>query len=80
MRKIVFIVFGIIWHVFAHANVIKVGKREKTTSIKQAIAFANVNDTILVQAGLYKEGNIIIDKRVYLKGVNRPVLDGQKKI
>jgi nitrous oxidase accessory protein len=79
MRKIVFIVFGIIWHVFAHANVIKVGKREKTTSIKQAIAFANVNDTILVQAGLYKEGNIIIDKRVYLKGVNRPVLDGQKK-
>lgn len=29
--------------------------------------------------GLYKEGNIIVDKRLVLIGVNFPVLDGQKK-
>ena len=79
MIKLVFIVFGIIWHVQAHANVFNVGKGEKITTIKQAIALSNKYDTILVKAGTYKEGNIIIDKSIYLKGINRPVLDGQKK-
>lgn len=79
MKKILFIVFVVIWYVQASANVINVGKGERFTSIKQAIANAIPFDTIQVQSGIYKEGNIIVDKSVYLKGINKPILDGQKK-
>jgi len=34
-------------------------------------------DTILVEKGLYREGEIVIDKPVFLKGLQQPVLDGQ---
>lgn len=79
MKKNVFILLVIICHVQSHANIIHVGKREKITSLKQAIALCVASDTILVQPGIYKEGNIIIDKTIYLKGINKPILDGQKK-
>jgi len=48
-------------------------------SIKKAIALANAGDTVMVHKGLYKEGNIIINKRIVFLGKNLPVLDGQKK-
>ncbi len=40
---------------------------------------AKVGDTVLVDKGWYKEGNIIIDKRIVFIGKNYPILDGQKK-
>ena len=36
-------------------------------------------DTVLVDAGYYKEKNLVINKRIVLKGINYPVLDGEKK-
>ncbi|TDE30386.1 nitrous oxide reductase family maturation protein NosD [Flavobacterium ranwuense] len=62
-----------------HANVIEVGHNKPIKSIKKAIALAKAGDTVMVYKGLYKEGNIIINKRIVFLGKNVPVLDGQKK-
>jgi len=56
-----------------------VGKNQPITSIRKAIELAKEKDTILVQAGIYKEGNIVINKNIILLGQNYPVLDGEKK-
>src|SRR5687768_11855656 len=40
---------------------------------------AKNGDTVLLNKGVYKEGNIIIDKAIHLVGVNGPVLDGDSK-
>lgn len=37
-------------------------------------------DTVLVQAGTYREETLVIDKPLYLIGKDFPVLDGQEKI
>jgi nitrous oxidase accessory protein len=38
-----------------------------------------VGDTVIVHSGWYKEGNIIIDKKIVFLGKDLPVLDGEKK-
>jgi nitrous oxidase accessory protein len=48
-------------------------------SIQQAIDHALPGDTILVNAGRYHEKTITINKPLYLKGVNYPLLDGERK-
>jgi nitrous oxidase accessory protein len=63
----------------ATARTILVGKSKPFQSIQAAIDVAQTGDTILVSKGLYKEGNIVIRKSLFLKGVDLPVLDGQNK-
>ncbi|MES2373893.1 MAG: nitrous oxide reductase family maturation protein NosD [Bacteroidota bacterium] len=43
------------------------------------MAIALDGDTILVDAGHYREHTLIITKRVTLKGIQYPVIDGEKK-
>ena len=64
---------------FLHANVIEVGFNKSIKSIKKAISLAKRGDTIIVHKGIYKEGNIIIDKKIFFIGKDFPILDGQKK-
>ncbi|MCE3283341.1 MAG: Periplasmic copper-binding protein (NosD), partial [Chitinophagaceae bacterium] len=49
------------------------------TTITSAIAAAKDGDTVIVEGGRYAEKNIIVNRRIYLKGENYPVIDGQKK-
>ncbi len=63
----------------AFANKITVGKDKAITTLREAIKNAKDGDTILLNKGIYKEGNIIIDKAIYLIGVDFPVLDGENK-
>jgi nitrous oxidase accessory protein len=63
----------------AGATTVQVGKGRPFSSIKRAIQAAAAGDTIEVHEGIYKEGNIVVDKRLTLVGVNYPVLDGEKK-
>lgn len=66
-------------HVPLSATTIQVGKGQSVRTIKAGLAQAKSGDTVLVAAGVYKEGNIVIDKAIVLKGLGKPVLDGEKK-
>jgi nitrous oxidase accessory protein len=61
------------------ANTIVVGKDQVVTSLRKAVEMARNNDTILLRKGVYREGNIIINKPIKLIGIDRPVLDGEYK-
>jgi len=63
----------------ALANKIVVGKDKAISTLRQGIREAMEGDTILLNQGIYKEGNIIIDKAIHLIGINSPVLDGENK-
>lgn len=63
----------------AGARVIHVGKGFPVQQIQAAIQQAKNGDTVMVHGGWYKEGNLLIAKSLVLLGINRPVLDGQKK-
>ena len=61
------------------AGNIHVKQNTPVSSIKNAIGQAMPGDTIFIHAGTYKEGNIIIDKPLYVKGIDWPVLDGEHR-
>lgn len=62
-----------------NAAVLHVGHTAQFNSIKGALQNAQPGDTILVLAGFYSEGNIVIDKKVVLLGKDMPIIDGDKK-
>ncbi len=76
---------GFIWSfllftsIAAIANVRKVGTNQSVHSIQQAINASQNGDTILVDAGIYKEKNITVNKSITLIGNDYPVLDGEHK-
>ncbi|HWS59521.1 MAG TPA: nitrous oxide reductase family maturation protein NosD [Flavobacterium sp.] len=77
MKKLLYIF--LLFSSFVQAKVIEVGPNKSIKSIKRAIVLAKSGDTVLVQKGIYKEGNIIINKKIVFIGKNYPILDGQKK-
>lgn len=77
-RSILVIVFLLIT-LTGFGKTIKVGGRESIKSIKAAIALAEPGDTVLIRAGIYREGNIILQKSIVLIGEGYPVLDGENK-
>jgi nitrous oxidase accessory protein len=48
-------------------------------SVGAAVAAAHNGDTVVVHAGLYREPQIVVDKRVAIIGDGEPVLDGEGK-
>lgn len=64
---------------FINATTIHVGKKHPIKSVKTGIALAKDGDTLMVHGGWYKEGNIVIDKKIVFIGKGLPVLDGEKK-
>jgi len=79
MFRLIIILPTIILSTVLAARTIVVGKNQPITSIRKAIELAKEKDTILVQTGIYKEGNIVINKNIILLGQNYPVLDGESK-
>src|SRR5436190_17869771 len=63
----------------AFARTIVVGKNRSINTLRQGIKLAKDGDTILLNKGVYKEGNIIIDRAIFLLGVDLAVLDGENK-
>jgi nitrous oxidase accessory protein len=78
MKRILTILFLLSFYALS-AKTIVVGKDQIITSLRKAVALASNRDTILLHKGLYKEGNIIISKPLFLIGVEGPVLDGDNK-
>ncbi len=79
MKKSLTIVF--LFFVFnAEAKTWRVGASQQIHSIKEEISKSAAGDSILIYPGVYKEGQIILTKKLFLKGINFPVLDGEKKV
>jgi len=72
-------IISIVFCVSASGKKILVGSNEAVTSVKKAVLMANDKDTILVNAGVYREGNIAITKSIAIIGIGNPVLDGENK-
>jgi nitrous oxidase accessory protein len=79
MFRLIIILPTIIFSTVLSARTIVVGKDQPVATIRKAIELAKDNDTILIQPGIYKEGNIIIRKSVILIGQNFPILEGENK-
>lgn len=61
------------------ATTIVVDKEGKLKSIATAIEKAQNGDTIFVMPGIYKEGNLLVQKSLTFIGKSFPVLDGELK-
>jgi nitrous oxidase accessory protein len=61
------------------AETLVVDQSGKLTSLKTAITLAEAGDTILVKSGVYREGNIMINKPLVIVGEGFPILDGENK-
>ena len=77
MKLFYYILFFLVFSFTAGAKTIKVGKQQALNTIQQALAIAVNGDTVLVDAGNYKEHNLVIAKTISLIGINHPVLDGE---
>lgn len=77
MKNLFYILF--LFCLISNAKTIIVGKAYPIKTIKQALALAIDGDTIIVTQGVYKEGNITINKKITFLGTNYPTLDGQNK-
>ena len=78
MKTILFIA-ALFFNQAVVASIIHVGANRPYKNIVSAINAAMPGDTVLVDAGHYKEKNLQIKKRIVLKGINYPILDGEKK-
>ncbi len=76
MKKIIFISILLNITSSIKAKIIHAGKQQAISSIQQALIIAVNGDTVMVEAGIYHEKNIIINKTIFLIGLNHPVLDG----
>ena len=70
---------GIMLVSMTHAATIHIGPKAQVKSINAALKRAKDGDTLIVNSGLYQEGNISINKSITLLGQNNPVIDGQGK-
>ncbi len=75
-------IFAILFFAFTlngFSRIIIVGSGQLISSLKKAVELAKDRDTILLQSGIYKEGNIIITRSITIIGKDNPVLDGENK-
>ncbi|MDD2793481.1 MAG: nitrous oxide reductase family maturation protein NosD [Sediminibacterium sp.] len=79
MKYILFILLLGVQTLPLRANTITVGKNKSVATIKAAIAKAMHGDTVLVYPGMYKEKNLVIDKKIWLIGIDYPTVDGENK-
>lgn len=80
MKSLIFhIVFLCLVPTEGFALTIRVGPNEAVKSVTKAIALAQPGDTLSIQPGTYREGNIILEKSITIIGVDYPVLDGENK-
>ena len=61
------------------SRTIYAGAGQVYTDIRSAINACMAGDTLVITKGIYKEGNLVIDKPLYITGQDMPVLDGEKK-
>ncbi len=77
--KTILLIVSLLLAAWLNAKTIYVGSQRPVKSLKKAIEIARAGDTVILQAGIYKEGSIVITHSITLLGENYPVLDGEHK-
>ena len=77
MRPLLFILTLCCCFSGAFAATITVSPAGPVRSISQAVQQARPGDRILIKKGVYREGEITIEKAITLEGEDYPVLDGK---
>ncbi|KAA2219024.1 nitrous oxide reductase family maturation protein NosD [Maribacter flavus] len=78
--NILFIVFCLVLTVQrSFANTIPICVDCEITTITEGVSVAMEYDTLLINKGVYKEFNILIDKPLTLLGQDYPIIDGEDK-
>lgn len=77
--KIILTILILSIHFTATASTLEVGTGKPFTTITSALNAAKDGDQILINKGIYAEGEIVITKKVSIKGINFPVIDGKNK-
>ena len=78
-KNIVFVLLLIFCGSDLYSKNIHVGRGKTFISIRSALLMASDHDTVFVHHNLYKEGNIVINKKIVMMGIGMPVIDGDKK-
>jgi len=79
MNRLIIILLLLFLFLNAWSKTIRVGKAQAFITIQAALKVAVDGDTILVDAGHYHEGNLLVQRSISLIGVNHPILDGDHK-
>lgn len=79
MKEALFILFLLCNFYESSARSLHVGEKKSFTTIKSALHSAQNGDTLYIYPGLYREGNIVVNKSVSLIGIDFPVIDGDHK-
>lgn len=77
--KLFFYISIFIASLSASAKTVYVGINRVYKTVAIGIINANAGDTVLVDAGYYKEKNLTVNKSIVLIGIDHPILDGEKK-
>lgn len=77
--KLLLFIFFLCGYLPVIAENLYVGKNRTYKTITAAIKAAKEGDSVLVDAGIYHEKNLVIPTRIVLKGYGYPVLDGENK-
>ncbi|HMQ50143.1 MAG TPA: nitrous oxide reductase family maturation protein NosD [Saprospiraceae bacterium] len=67
------------WVMALQAKIIVVCASCPIQSVKQAIEQAQDGDVVRIESGVYREGLLLVDKKISISGHNFPVLDGGGK-
>ncbi len=81
-RQLPYILTSILAFVLSYSGETKsifVGPSKTYKAIRPALMAARDYDTVFVEHGFYKEGNIVINKKIVMLGIGLPVIDGDKK-
>jgi nitrous oxidase accessory protein len=79
VKKIIAILNFLNVALICNAKIIRAGKQQAVATIQLALSIANNGDTVLADAGVYHEKNIVLNKTICLMGIDHPVLDGDSK-
>jgi nitrous oxidase accessory protein len=75
--KIILTISLLIINLFAIASTLEVGADKQFKTIKSAMVAAKDGDLILINKGIYAEGEILLEKAVTVRGIGFPVIDGK---
>ena len=75
MKFSLFLVFLII-PIIAICDTISVCDTCEVKSIKTAISLAESGDQLIIQSGKYIESSIFVDKKLHIRGIDFPIIDG----